>query len=402
MRPMRSSLWVALALASVQLACSSAPPPKSGRSPRNPPPSSAGGSGYSGGGKCASWSRERLGSAAKGCLNGSAGECGLICDCATGDRAQAPACFEAGSRHHKASNKTAALPYFQRSCEMKIQEGCFNAGLMLTKGEGTAKNYPQAKRMYELGCAGGMLAACNNLGVLYSTGKEGVPENDKEARALFTKGCGGNEPLSCGNLANMLFKGEGGPRDDKQAVQLFEKACKADNARACGMLGLAHVDGLGGYPRDPAKGLAMLNASCAKDIAESCGQLAGLYADGVGAAPDINRAVQLHQKACQGGHSPSCTSLATSAKLGATAEAPKWHELGCRLGERKSCIDLARLARGASPPDEKRALEFFDLACTEGSAEGCHEAAALVKDRAEQAAAYEKKACELEQKPSCP
>jgi TPR repeat protein len=356
---------------------------------------------------CASPAPDKVQKAARACVAKEVASCLMLCVCGPGEQLQSEACFEAGKMHHGAKQMEAAIAAFARACDLRVPEGCFNAGLVTAKGvDLPRKDYGRAAGFYTRACEAGVMAACTNLGVIYSDGRDGVPEDDPRAVQLFKRACDGNEPLGCGNLGNMYFRGEGVAKDQAKAYGFFDRACKGGSDRSCGMLGLAYVEGAAGYPRDPPRGIELLRRACDKDGGgDACAQLAELYQEGIGTTRDVPAAASLYKKACKAGHGKACVRLATSLPLGAVAEAPAWLEMGCGGGDRDSCLKLAEMLEkgGMVAPNPDKALELYEAACTEGAAQGCRQAAALLEKRgdADRARDLGARACRIAKDPSC-
>ena len=71
----------------------------------------------------------------------------------------------------------------------------------------------------------------NNLGLLYMYGK-GVARDYAEARRLFEQGAALGEPSTMNGLGVMYSEGDGVPRDLRIARQWFEKAAALGNPEA--------------------------------------------------------------------------------------------------------------------------------------------------------------------------
>jgi hypothetical protein len=340
--------------------------------------------------ECATATPAKLQNAARQCLAKNAASCAMLCFCGRTPELQGEACFMAGSSFHRDGAMDVAGAAFGRSCDLHVHEGCFNAGLMASKGTGLIrKEYARAVGFYARGCDG--------VGVLLSEGRDGVPRDDPRAVQLFERACAKDEPMACGNLGNMYFRGDGVAKDEKRAYALYDRSCKAGSDRSCGRLGLAYVEGVAGFPRDPPKGLELMRRACDKDVADACAQLAELYEVGVGVSKDLGAARPLYQKACRGGFGKSCVKLATSPALGAAEEAVRWLATGCKAPDRDSCFKLGELLEKGGPADLEKAVDAYASACTEGSARGCAQAAALLgtQGKADEARDFSERGCRL-------
>jgi uncharacterized protein len=348
--------------------------------------------------ECATANPAKLQVAARQCLAKNAASCAMLCFCGQTPSLQGEACFMAGTSFHRDGAMDVAGAAFGRSCDLRVHEGCFNAGLMASKGMGlTRKEYARAVGYYARGCDGGGLTACNNLGVLLSEGRDGVPRDDPRAVQYFDRACAKDEPMACGNLGNMYYRGDGVAKDAKRAYALYDRSCKAGSDRSCGRLGLAYVEGAGGFARDPARGLELMRRACDKDVADTCAQLAELYEAGVGVPKDIGAAKQLYQKACRGGFGKACVKLAESPALGGADEAARWLATGCKAPDRNSCFKLGELLEKGGPGAVDKAVEAYVAACTEGSARGCTQASVLLggQGKADEARDFAERGCRI-------
>ena len=96
-----------------------------------------------------------------------------------------------------------------------------------------AKHYARARALFDRACRGGDDKGCYNLGVMFSKG-DGGARDEARARALFAQACKGGFVKGCYNLGLMFSKGDGGARDFARA--LFDQTCKGGNAKGCSKL----------------------------------------------------------------------------------------------------------------------------------------------------------------------
>ncbi len=75
---------------------------------------------------------------------------------------------------------------------------------MYDEGKGVAKDDYKAVELYRKSCNSGNAKGCNNLGVMYETGKGGLPVDYKKAIKLYRKACNMGIASACTNLGNLL------------------------------------------------------------------------------------------------------------------------------------------------------------------------------------------------------
>ena len=77
-----------------------------------------------------------------------------------------------------------------------------NLGLLYMYGKGVARDYAEAKHLFEQGAALGEASAMNGLGAIYNAG-DGVPRNVAVARQWFEKAAALGNPEAKQNLKEM-------------------------------------------------------------------------------------------------------------------------------------------------------------------------------------------------------
>jgi TPR repeat protein len=188
----------------------------------------------------------------------------LVPDCEAGD---GPSCFNLGLLHLTGqgveASLEAAIARFKRACELGIERGCVNVGVLsaqaaeagaaadadaaaaaacwageagacLTIGRLRSKEgaYDEAAAWLERGCAAGGGLPCTDLGVAYYAGR-GVEKDPASALKYFKKGCAGGDPAGCVNTARMYFVGEGVEANPRMAAQYLTTACQGGSQEAC-------------------------------------------------------------------------------------------------------------------------------------------------------------------------
>jgi TPR repeat protein len=255
-----------------------------------------------------------------------------------------------------------SVELFEKTCDLGLEQSCYEAGLAYARGMGIpidvarsdalfskgcalkddaacrmvsdrrvvergldaegSKDYEVARGIYERGCQIGSDSACDHLGFLY---EHGLPVLDlSRAFRLYERACSPSYPKGCYDEGRMELEGKGVAQSEMAATIRFERTC-ASSGYGCGS-------------NDEAA--ALFDKGCAQNIADSCGELAVLV-EKRPLAP-IARVIDLYQRACQGGHAPSCYRLGLIFANGDVVEknpdaARELLARGCDLGDANSC-----------------------------------------------------------------
>ena len=134
-----------------------------------------------------------------------------------------------------------------------------------------ANRYSEAATLFDQACSAGSREACDNLGVMYASGK-GVAKDDARAAALYATACNAGNALGCNNLGNIYASGRGVSKDNAQAASLYAKACADGNAIGCSNLGNYYRLGIG-VEKDPAKARQFLAKGCGMGNQWGCDRL---------------------------------------------------------------------------------------------------------------------------------
>lgn len=128
------------------------------------------------------------------------------------------------------------------------------------------------------------------------------------ALQLYEHGCDGGDMLAC-DRAGMLRESAGGaPADDSLAARDFARACSLGSAHACGALGSLYDSGRG-VASDLERAFALYRQACDGGVADACEHLATMFATGRLVAQNIGRATALYKQACSAGDTPACASV---------------------------------------------------------------------------------------------
>jgi serine/threonine-protein kinase len=134
-----------------------------------------------------------------------------------------------------------------------------------------ANRYSEAATLFDQACSAGSREACDNLGVMYASGK-GVVKDDAHAAALYATACNAGNALGCNNLGNIYASGRGVSKDNAQAASLYAKACADGNAIGCSNIGNYYRQGIG-VEKDAAKARQFLTKGCGMGNQWGCDRL---------------------------------------------------------------------------------------------------------------------------------
>ena len=200
--------------------------------------------------------------------------------------------------------------FWVRACDQGKRDGCRN----LADIEGRF-------------CAEGSAWACNELGLLATTGRASTDD----AGRLFARACSMGSAAACTNGRSFqdshtaaghddptpadylrLLGGNKAPVAGRSAIDVLHRACDAGWMPACGDLGLMYYLGRTVAVNKPVAA-HLMETACDGGHAASCSNLAVLFRDGDGVPPNRARAVQLLRRACELGMRDACRWLSENA-----------------------------------------------------------------------------------------
>lgn len=201
----------------------------------------------------------------------------------------------------KAKNYPQAFRFYTKACDGGMMGACNDLGVLYQNGLGVRQDGAQALELYVRACDGGVGLGCENVGALYDFGNAGIKKDLIKARNYYTKGCELDQASVCHNLAIMYEKGEGGKKDSERAFDLFGKACDLGYGESCSNAGAKLV-----WKQQYAKARIFFENGCGLDSGAACYNLALLYEAGSGARQDFAKAKELAGKACDLGAQKGC------------------------------------------------------------------------------------------------
>lgn len=286
-------------------------------------------------------------------------------------------------------DETAAFDQFLRRAENGDPIAQNNVGVLFLKGQGTTRDFAEARRWFQSAADEGLPGAMHNLGVLYLRGHgttpdparaaewftkaaelgdadaqfylarllyrgEGMAQDLPGARHWFTRAADQGLPAAAFNVALMLLRGQGGAPDEARALD-YLKPLEPDNEAARLLVAQVHLLHAG-EPERAALALAGLRPLAEAGNPEAQYQLGMMLVLGQGIPTDYEEGRFWLQQASRAGFSLAQVNLAGLYERGLggkpnPVEAAAWYEIAVANGEAAAGTVLARLRDGMSPPE---------------------------------------------------
>jgi len=140
----------------------------------------------------------------------------------------------AGEAYNKSAH-VQAIKLFRPLAAQGNADAQAMLGMMYLKGEGTARNYPEAVKWLTLSAAQGNASAQNNLGAMHFNG-DGVVRNYPDALRWFRLSAMQGDKYGQTSLAAMYLNGHGVAKDVKEAVKWYRLAAAQGDENAAQVL----------------------------------------------------------------------------------------------------------------------------------------------------------------------
>jgi len=326
-------------------------------------------------------------------------------------------CWSVADELQDQEKYSAALPYYQVLCDLKIAKGCRRLGWANHVGEDMQVNTHVAAKFYQLACDLKDSRACNNLGILHENGMIKTA-NMKRANKLYQMSCDMDDTLGCYNIGFNYLYGQGTTRVNvNKGLAAFKKGCELGEARQCDQVAEYYYDN-DSYKRAHT----FYEKGCALDSGFACNSVGWNHDNGEGV--ELNPAVanQFYQKACDLFYANGCNGLGRELMHWDDELDPKMKkdesrglellELACKLGESLGCTGAGYAYKNGhgSKIDFEVANRYFIIGCDEledPNSSSCfnmglhYEQGKGVKKNKKLAQQYFAKACELGDEDSC-
>lgn len=227
-----------------------------------------------------------------------------------------------------------AIAAAERGCKADDAKACTRAGRLhvdayFSRGGGTARDWSDARALYERGCELHDVPGCTGVAWLMLEVRDYA-----HAMPILEESCRGGDHAACTLVANELHpgngmaRGQGIPEDLSRALKLYDEACTAAKPgdgclSGCHSLGSLHYYGHRSPKSnahvdvDNAKAASYFDRACTLGCINSCDKLGGMLRDGDGIPVEPARAAKNYEKACKTGpFAPSCMALSELYKTG--------------------------------------------------------------------------------------
>ena len=149
----------------------------------------------------------------------------------------------------------AAFKWYMRAARQGVLAAVNNIGLMYSKGLGLKQNYKEAARFYKIAADEGFADALHNLGCLYEQGN-GVEKSITQAMKFWKMAAEKGKANSNFNLGLQYFTGQNVKKDYKEAAKWFTRASELGDMQSTYNLALLYETG-SGVTRDRQKALEL-------------------------------------------------------------------------------------------------------------------------------------------------
>jgi len=279
----------------------------------------------------------------------------------------------------------------QNACDVRLavaKHGCGDVRLAIRRGRDTialdatlvdGARFRRKKAADATACENGDGAACTAL----------AKAHDDDI-VLLRQACDLGDGEGCFMLGLKLGNG-------KEGAAAYEQACDDGNPLACTNLGWLYQNGKGvAVDLDAALRLykrACDGSRCSGRNNLGCVNLGRLYRDGIGVKADPERAIGIFREVCD--RSPVGTEDAENIARACSTAGTTWiftegiaHDVprslgllekGCAAGDTFGCFNLGVLYEYGNevPQDKARASGYYKRACERGDTEACQRGAAL-------------------------
>jgi tetratricopeptide (TPR) repeat protein len=128
--------------------------------------------------------------------------------------------FQLGRSYGKLNNYRDAIAYYIKAVDLKHPVAMHNLAALNAEGKGVARDYSNARVLYESAAAAGIDESLNQVGRLYEMGL-GAPRDYGKALYYYRKAVEAGNAAANSRLGAMYVNGLGVPRDNRKACELF-------------------------------------------------------------------------------------------------------------------------------------------------------------------------------------
>ena len=147
----------------------------------------------------------------------------------------------------------------------------------------------------------------------------------------------------------------------------------------CNNLGVLYRQGFG-VKQDIQKAIDLFNKACSSNYMMACTNLGDMYRAGTGVSYDFEKAVKLYEKACNNSEMTGCNALTDIGNMYYTGKgvqrdigkAVEFYEKACDGNDWQTCEHLVTIYNfDAVPPKYANAFAILERACGANQPRGC-------------------------------
>ena len=157
-------------------------------------------------------------------------------------------------------NPTEASKWLLKAADAGNVHAQFSMGVLLSEGDGVAKDEAKAAQYFTLAAEANLAAAQYHLGCCYEKGA-GVEQDFGTAAILFARAVAQQHEQSSLKLALCYIAGRGVEQDYPRAVNLLNRPANNGIAEAQFVLGYLHLNGEGGVQQDKPHAISLMEAA---------------------------------------------------------------------------------------------------------------------------------------------
>ncbi|KAF7727770.1 hypothetical protein EC973_007001 [Apophysomyces ossiformis] len=203
------------------------------------------------------------------------------------------ACYEEGIPGTCEQELQKAFDHYLAAAQTGEVNGEFQVALMLSNGQGVARDRQAAFDWYQKAADKGHRTALYSLGLYYVKGIGGIQKDLAKARSYFEKSARLGFPSAMSSLA-ALYRLD---QQNEQAIQWYRKAAGLGDVVAQRELGMLYDEGLLGVSQDHAMAFDLLQKAAGQLDAQATLLLGSYYQNGIVVPKETERAIELYLEA---------------------------------------------------------------------------------------------------------
>ncbi len=208
-------------------------------------------------------------------------------------------------------NFKIAFDTFHYAATRNLPEAQFNLAIMYYRGNYVKRDYAKALEWYRKASENGDLSAKRNIASMYFRG-EGVEKDWSKAFEFYKEVAEAGYAPAQYDLGLMFLKGYAVDKDEKKAFSWFQKAAEQGDTNGQRVVATMYYYGNGGVDRDLSKAFELFQLSATKGCSVSQYGLATMYLNGKGTEKDEEKAYEWFKKSAEGGEANAQVFLARS------------------------------------------------------------------------------------------